>query len=1020
MKKNYYTYKSTIATIALSLLFCGCVKEVKQQPQEELQEVVFHAGWAPETKTVLQEDSSVWWSPGDEISLFVDKGGMIEGGYKLTSTNIEPISKTDFIGKIGNRQPNCPYIAIYPYSEANKVNGSSISTAIPSIQVAKENTFEKNMFVSIAISDDENLSFKNICSGVKFSVKTSGIQKVVISSLRGEGAGLAGPIYNPDFMSNPYNFYSGNGEPVAIIAPSKAGFEPGKYYYAVLLPANCETGVDVSYYKGDEVATFRYEKQIEFKRGVFKRLLNKDEGLNYRKASNSYVKLDYYNILPEGVDKRTITEAYFHTSSNKQTETQVGTDKNIYFEMVGSVAHYYTSTESYSVDGYQLFYGWNSLKKLDISSFDTFNSTSFKEMFSGCMSLESLDLRNFSTDNVTDMSMMFASCASLQSLDLSNFDTEKVTDMSNMFGMSWDGHDGYSNYHYCVCKGCSSLKSLDLRSFNTNNLTGVAGMFAGCTNLREIDLSTWQTSKIKSLSGLFYNCIKLEDVNLTSFDTQNVIYLSDMFYGCKSLKSIDLSNFDTSNVKNMSEMFMLCQSLKDVNLSNSTSKTLTDIQNMFCGCENLLRIDLGELDLSSISDLYSAFWSGTAKSSRVCAIRCITETKAAIENASSGRPSYFIWVQPDESYPEISPYRDPTLYYSSDFSMDGKNILLNKATKGKGVDIVLIGDAYSDRLIQDGTYENDMRESMEIIFGIEPYKSFRDLFNVYMVYAVSENEVASGNTALGSNGMVGNSEIINSYALSAVKNRYLTDIAIVIIGHDPDCLSGTGSGGQTWHFFSAWNPNTYPTIDYGQAQQTISLIPKYPAADGHDFTWVLNHEFGHCFAKLADEYYDSGSSLTTADKEFLESHTKATGIFKNIDITNDPSKIKWKKFIEDDRYNNTGIGIFEGGYLYETGIWRPSMQSIMNNGVNATNSFNAPSREAIYNRIHKLAFGDNWKFDYETFVNWDTPNRESDIQCIKGADAQTKSASPNHVKPYFEIKKNIDKGGDVNYIIIMD
>lgn len=72
MKKNYfYPYISIVATIVLSIFLCGCVKEVEQQqPQGELHEVVFHAGWAPETKTILQEDGSIWWSPGDEISLF--------------------------------------------------------------------------------------------------------------------------------------------------------------------------------------------------------------------------------------------------------------------------------------------------------------------------------------------------------------------------------------------------------------------------------------------------------------------------------------------------------------------------------------------------------------------------------------------------------------------------------------------------------------------------------------------------------------------------------------------------------------------------------------------------------------------------------------------------------------------------------------------------------------------------------------------------------------------------------------
>lgn len=35
----------------------------------------------------------------------------------------------------------------------------------------------------------------------------------------------------------------------------------------------------------------------------------------------------------------------------------------------------------------------------------------------------------------------------------------------------------------------------------------------------------------------------------------------------------------------------------------------------------------------------------------------------------------------------------------------------------------------------------------------------------------------------------------------------------------------------------------------------------------------------------------------------------------------------------------------------------------------------ASSREAIYYRIHKLAYGDSWNYDYEEFVEWDARNR---------------------------------------------
>jgi hypothetical protein len=42
-----------------------------------------------------------------------------------------------------------------------------------------------------------------------------------------------------------------------------------------------------------------------------------------------------------------------------------------------------------------------------------------------------------------------------------------------------------------------------------------------------------------------------------------------------------------------------------------------------------------------------------------------------------------------------------------------------------------------------------------------------------------------------------------------------------------------------------------------------------------------------------------------------------------------------------------------------------------------TGGFNAPSREAIWYRIHKLAYGDGWTYDYEEFVTYDAKNRKT-------------------------------------------
>ena len=54
-------------------------------------------------------------------------------------------------------------------------------------------------------------------------------------------------------------------------------------------------------------------------------------------------------------------------------------------------------------------------------------------MFSYCESLKSLDLSSFNTTNVNKMESMFRSCSLLKSLDLSSFDTTNVKNMDDMF-----------------------------------------------------------------------------------------------------------------------------------------------------------------------------------------------------------------------------------------------------------------------------------------------------------------------------------------------------------------------------------------------------------------------------------------------------------------------------------------------------------------------------------------------------------------------------------------------------------
>lgn len=84
-------------------------------------------------------------------------------------------------------------------------------------------------------------------------------------------------------------------------------------------------------------------------------------------------------------------------------------------------------------------------------------------------------------------------------------------------------------------------------------------------------------------------------------------------------------------------------------------------------------------------------------------------------------------------------------YQSTDFSADGKVTQLNKATIGRGIPIVLMGDAFIDLEIADGTYMEVMNQAMENLFSEEPVKSLRDYFDVYAVTAVSSQDTPGSN-----------------------------------------------------------------------------------------------------------------------------------------------------------------------------------------------------------------------------------------------------------------------------------
>lgn len=66
---------------------------------------------------------------------------------------------------------------------------------------------------------------------------------------------------------------------------------------------------------------------------------------------------------------------------------------------------------------------------------------------------------------------------------------------------------------------------------------------------------------------------------------------------------------------------------------------------------------------------------------------------------------------------------------------DGEYVKIQSSTAGDGIDIVFLGDGYTVADIISGKFEDNLLEAIDHFFDIEPYRTYRNYFDVYIVYA---------------------------------------------------------------------------------------------------------------------------------------------------------------------------------------------------------------------------------------------------------------------------------------------
>ncbi len=238
-----------------------------------------------------------------------------------------------------------------------------------------------------------------------------------------------------------------------------------------------------------------------------------------------------------------------------------------------------------------------------------------------------------------------------------------------------------------------------------------------------------------------------------------------------------------------------------------------------------------------------------------------------------------------------------------------KTDILNSGNPAVKVDIVVIPEGYTDKEMD--LFIRDAQKFAEYLFNARPYKQNKDKFNIWAIKAPSRE---SG-TDIPGKGIWKNTLVSSSFYtfdteryLMTGDNKDLRDVAsnapydqIYIIAN-----SDKYGGGAIYNHYAV-SVNNNPYAEY-----------------------IFTHEFGHSFAGLGDEYYDSETSYNDFYPLDVEPPDPNLTTLVNFDS-------KWKNLIEkatpvptpnDPKYKGK-VGVFEGGGYVTKGVFRPAYDCTM-------------------------------------------------------------------------------------------
>ncbi|MFD7547917.1 M64 family metallopeptidase [Streptomyces sp. NPDC059816] len=251
------------------------------------------------------------------------------------------------------------------------------------------------------------------------------------------------------------------------------------------------------------------------------------------------------------------------------------------------------------------------------------------------------------------------------------------------------------------------------------------------------------------------------------------------------------------------------------------------------------------------------------------------------------------------------------------------------------LDLVVMGDGYT--AAQQADFRADAQAKVESVFQIEPYKSYRDLFNIWVVDAVSQDSGVSGDPT---------KDVVRNTALSSY--FWCGDIERLLCV-DIDKVSAHAAQAPAADIvFVLANTTTYGGAGYSGVQNDVGYDGIATMSSDNDRSTLIGaHELGHSIGHLADEYtYDTYGRYQGAEPTDRNSsvHDAAHQI---------AHQVKWWRWMGEQDPAGGAVGTYEGSGYYPQGLHRPTANSLMRKLD--TDAFNLVGREGMIGGFYRYA-----------------------------------------------------------------